>query len=538
MNPTDTSDDRVPAKKAHDSAVVEKQLCKAAAAQDVKMLKKWLRKVLHMRNRGLKTKAIHYAAANGNEEITNILISFGCKLEYTFNGHTPLSSAIQASREGTTELLAKTKIAINARSPSSQSALHLATSRPFHAGMRILLGAGALVDIRDQYQSTPLQKAAIAGNLLSVKILLENGADPSLHNSLGLNALQQAAGRGFKEIVRTLLDHGAEIDAYDASCPTRPYPALATAVFYNKPMTVELLLQRGANVNIQTSLNDQISPSPIHLAAGKRLVQVVDILLQHKPNLELRDSQNQTPLLIACRQLDSKIVERLLTAGADVRTEDKSLDKMIQDLLRTKNFPILQLLIDNGASLEKRDPLLHGAAASGEVEIINFLLKNHVKVDVQNSRNLTSLMAAAEYKQEESVQVLVKNGASINTQNHWGNTALHFAVVSNCPEIVSFLLEHGSDALLYTKDGFTALSLARRHNHEDIYELISKALDIAGRIVYDRRWPGYPLYLSLDDMQYGYNITNYNGTPWIRNLRVEDRIEKTRAFDLDIGSKK
>ena len=511
----------MPAKKARDSAVVEKQLCKAAAAQDVKMLKKWLRKVHHMRKRGLNTKAIHYAAANGNEEITNILIAFGCKLEFTFNGHTPLSSAIQASREGTTELLAKTKIAINAMSRGSDSALHLATRRSFHAGMRILLGAGALVNIRDQYQCTPLHRAMTTGNMLSVKILLENGADTSLNNSLGFNVLQQAAARGFKEIVQTLLDHGAEIDAYDASCPTRPYPALNHAVLYNKPMTVQLLLQRGANVNIQTSLNGRILPNPIQLAVSKSLFQIVDILLQHKPNLELRDSQNQTPLIVACRLLDSKIVERLLTAGANVRTEDQSRDKMIQDLLRTKNFPILQLLIDNGASLEKLEPLLHGAAASGEVEIINFLLKNHLKVDAKNSRNLTSLMVAAEYKQEATVQVLVKNGASINAQNYWGSTALHFAVLSNCPEIASLLLEHGADAQLLARDGFSALGLAKSHNHQDIYELILKALDIAGRIVYDRRWPGLPICLSLDQMQHGYEITNYNGRPWIRTLPVE-----------------
>lgn len=537
---TETFVDRISAKKAPDSAAVEKQLCKAAGAQDVKMLKKWLRKVLHMRNRGLNTRAIHYAAANGNEEIVNILINFGCKLEHEFNGHTPLTSAIQAYRQGTTELLARTKIAINAKlSLGSQSALHLATHRSFHAGMRILLGAGALVDIRDQSQSTPLHRAVARGSLLSVKLLLENGADPLLTNSFGINALQQAASRGSNEIVQTLLDHGAEIDGYDASCQTPgPYPALATAVLFNKPMTVQLLLQRGANVNIQTSLNDQILPSPLHLAASKRLFQVVDILLQHKPNLELRDRSNQTPLLVACRLLDSKIAQCLLTAGADVRTEDKSLDKLIQDLLRTKNFPMLQLLIDNGVSLEGRGSLLHSAAAAGEVEIIDFLLKNRAQVDAKDSRNLTSLMVAAEYKQEASVHMLVKNGALIDNQNHWGNTALHFAIISNCTEVVSLLLEHGSDPLVQTRDGFNAFSLAKRHDREPIFGLMSEAFEISGRLVYDPRWPGMPFFLTLDEMQHGYEIKNINGRPLIIDLPVGDQVGKKWTFDNDSRSTK
>lgn len=287
-----------------------------------------------MRNRGLNTKAIHYAASNGNEEIVDILISFGCKLEHKFNGYTPLASAIQYSREGTTELLSKTGIAINAGSVGSQSALHLATRRSFHAGMRILFRARAIVDIRDQSQCTPLHLAVAQGGLLSTKLLLEHGADPSLTNSLGISALQLAARGGFNEIVQTLLDHGAEIDGHNTSGQLPGLrPALAVAVMYNKPMTVRLLLQRGANVDIQTSHNGQILPSPLHLATAQRLSQVVDILLQHKPSLELRDNRNQTPLLIACRLPDSQIVQSLLTAGANVRAEDKSLDELIHDLL-------------------------------------------------------------------------------------------------------------------------------------------------------------------------------------------------------------
>lgn len=528
------------AKKAPDSATVEKQLCKAAAAQDVKMLKKWLRKVLHMRNRGLKTRAIHYAAANGNEEFVDILITFGCKLETKFNGHTPLSLAIQASREGTTELLARTKIALNAdTSLGSQSALHLAARRSFHAGIRILLGAGAFVDIRDQRQSTPLHEAVAVGNLLSVNLLLDNGADLSLRNSVGTSPLRLAASRGFNQIVEKLLDHGAEIDAYDASCETPlPYPALVDAILCNKPMTVQLLLQRGANVNHQTNKKGQILPSPLHIATAKRLFQVMDILLQHKPNLETRDRDNKTPLVIACQNLDSKIAQRLLAAGADVEAGGKPMDKMIESLLRTKDFPILQLLIDNGASLEGRGPLLHIAAATGELETIEFLLKNHLQVDARDSQSTTSLMVAAEHKQEAIVRVLVKNGASIDDQNHRGNTALHYAILSNCTEVVSLLLEYGSDPLVLTVDGHFALDLAMRYNRKEIFHLIQDTLEITGRIVRDPRWPERIFFLTFEMMRHGYEIINDNGRPFIKPLSVGDQAESNRTFEHDKRSTK
>lgn len=523
---TDTSDDRTSAKKVPDSAVLEKQLCKAARAQDVKMLKRWLRKVPHLRNRRLNTHAIHHAAALGNEEIAGILVDFDCNLEFRYNGYTPLSTAIQASREGTTELLAGTKIAINAQHHEHlQSALHLAASRSFRIGMRILLAAGASVDIRDRSESTPLHAAAVRRDLLSVKLLLEHGATSSLSNSVGHSVLQLAAARGFDEIVQTLLDHGAEVDAVDASGKS-PCPALAAAVSYNKSTTVRLLLQRGANVNNQITINGQILPSPLNLAAQKRLLQVAEILLQHKPNLELRDSQNRTPLIIACGLLDSSIAQRLLAAGADVKTADKSLDTLIMDLTRTKNFSILQLLIDNGASLKVRTPLLHGAAALGIVETIEFLLKNHMQVDAEDPQHLTPLMVAAQRGQEASVRVLVEHGASIDTRNHWGNTALHFAIVSSCTEVASLLLEYGSDPLLVTRDGYNALDIAKRNGREEIHGLISKALELAGRLVYDPRWPGMPFFLTLDEMHHGYKINDYNGRPLIKALPVGGQADK------------
>jgi len=177
-------------------AVLQKRICDAAQADDVKMLKRWLRKAPHLRNRGLNTNAIHRAAGNGNNEILGILIEFGCNLQFKLNGHAPLSTAIWSSCESTTELLVKSKIDINAQdSESLNSALHLATRRPFRIGMRILLEAGASVDIRNQIQSTPLLIAAQNGDSLSVKLLLQHRANTSFRDQGGYSALQLAAVR-------------------------------------------------------------------------------------------------------------------------------------------------------------------------------------------------------------------------------------------------------------------------------------------------------------------------------------------------------
>ncbi|KAL8694794.1 MAG: hypothetical protein Q9218_000640 [Villophora microphyllina] len=522
----DTTEDKTLVKTGPDLAVVEKHLCKAAEAQDVKMLKRWLRKIHHLRKRGLNTKAIHCAASLGDEEITKILIDFGCNLEFKVKGQAPLSSAVGASREETTELLANTKTAINAQaSPHLQSALHLAASKSFHAGMETLLRAGALVDIRDHTQTTPLHWAVSNGDLRGVKLLLEHGANPSLFHSRGLNALQLAASRPYFKITEILLDHGAKVDAYDVSTSVGRWPPITKAVSYNRPTAVRLLLQHGANINIQTTVDGQISPSPLHIAAQKRLLEVAEILLQHKPDLELRDNRNQTPLIVACRLLDTRFVQRLLAAGADVKTADESLDTLITEMLRHRHFSILQLLLDHGVSLEERQPLLLEAAAQGRTETIEFLLKNNMPVDAKDQLFLP-LIVAAEKGRKASVRVLVDSGASIDARDHNGNTALHAAVYSNSAEIVSLLLEHGAEPMLITARGSDAFGIAKRYGRNEIYDTMLKYLELIGRVVYDRRWPGMPLLLTLDAIRQGYVIDDF-GSPYIRILPNRDQTTRT-----------
>ena len=260
------SDDEASAKKAPDPAALESHLCNAARAQDVKTLKRWLRRATRLRNRCLNTNAIHRAAANGNEEIVDILIRFGCNLEFKWNGYAPLSTAVWNSREGATELLARAKIAIDGPDPALQqvnSPLHLAAQHSFHAGMRSLLKAGASVDIRNRIQATPLHIAAIKGDLLGVKLLLEHDATTSLRDKYGQSALQLAATRGYDKVVRILLDYGAEIDDYDASRdPQTGVTALLSAVRSNKPAVVRALLQRGANVNLKSKPKADLSQAP------------------------------------------------------------------------------------------------------------------------------------------------------------------------------------------------------------------------------------------------------------------------------------
>jgi hypothetical protein len=95
-----------------------------------------------------------------------------------------------------------------------------------------------------------LDRAANKGHLSIVTYLLDHGADPNFDNEFG-TLLQDAAYTGDVAMVTVLLDHGAVIDhSCRETCPGRGICALLQAVAMDHEDIVELLLSRGASLEV------------------------------------------------------------------------------------------------------------------------------------------------------------------------------------------------------------------------------------------------------------------------------------------------
>ncbi|KAK9885307.1 hypothetical protein WA026_010801 [Henosepilachna vigintioctopunctata] len=98
-------------------------------------------------------------------------------------------------------------------------------------------------------------------------------------------------------------------------CNTEGYAPLHVASQYGKSKILRVLLDCGANVNIQVH---KTLYTALHLACIFQQIAIVKELVKcSNCNVNARDYRGNTPLFYACSNNDSKIIEILLRNDAD-----------------------------------------------------------------------------------------------------------------------------------------------------------------------------------------------------------------------------
>lgn len=468
-------------KKVLDSSVIEKRLCTAAQTGDITMARRYLQKVFRMLKRegqpiqNFETASLHHAARTGNAAVCEVLIEFGCNLEARYRGETPLLAAISHSQEEIVDLLIKNKASPNCRaSKSLVTALQAAIAMGLHNTMRTLISVGASVNARDGKQGDCLSYAVrLRGDTAAAKILLDHGADVSAI-CFNVTALYSAVQKGLVPMVTLLLNYKAKIDGI---ADPNIWTPLQVAARYNQPAVAQILLQRGADINSAKG-KGQSYATAMHLAIGYGHSKVAEVLLKWKPNLELRDTSDRTPLFLSLHHPNLDAARILLEAGADVKAKTDNLVTVLSVAFANKNLELAQLLIKHGADVQEpcnrtRLTYLHEAAVSIDETQVLFLLENKAKVDAVDVNGATPLMAAVEYSRMGNIRLLLGYGANPNATDKIGKrTALQRAAQLGLVETVSILLEHGADPNMYNQAGMSAYMISEHFQQVEIADLL------------------------------------------------------------------
>lgn len=126
--------------------------------------------------------------------------------ELSTHGFFPLGIATHFGHEDIVRILLRHHANPNASSQNGYHVfpLHSALSNGQNNIAKMLIEAGATVNVLQSSNISPLHLAAQQGNIDMIIVLLENGADIAVQNDLGQTASDIAEENGFSEIAEIL----------------------------------------------------------------------------------------------------------------------------------------------------------------------------------------------------------------------------------------------------------------------------------------------------------------------------------------------
>ena len=201
------------------------------------------------------------------------------------------------------------------------------------------------------------------------------------------------------------------------------------------------------NINFKDSKNEN---ALLRLIKSDNLIWgYANRLIRHGIDIELKDSEGRTSLMLASERGYISIVRYLLKAGARVdepATCDASTALFYASI--GGNHEILNELIAAGADIHKKNiygnsPIILAADRGHHLSVIE-LVKAGADVNSTDENGTSILMYASDNANLDTVKYLLIAGANVNQQAKKGNSPLIFAIDRNQPRIVKYLLDHGA----------------------------------------------------------------------------------------------
>ena len=326
---------------------------------------------LNKKNR-LTFAPIHLAAKRGHADALEALLAAGATLELqTGAGKGKMTALMQAAEWGHLHLVkllhTKYNAQLDKRDKLKRTALAHAVKHGQAHVASYLLKAGVNPDHPDSSGNRPVHYAAAFGWPFCLRLLIDAGAAINCPNDWALTPLAVAYMKGHMGLADTLLAQpGIDINCQDDRGLTLVSLTLTNGVQAATYNQLEYLLKaKKADVKIADSLGN----TPLHILATSN----VSLTYQEQQNL----GRSQPKIQAAMSERLAKVLNLLLTHGADVSVKNEKGETALQYAVETRKLPMAAMLLQNGARLPDKDDALLSRTDNFLHKLAGFLTTDH-----------------------------------------------------------------------------------------------------------------------------------------------------------------
>ena len=267
-------------------------------------------------------------------------------------------------------------------------------------------------------------------NLVMVKILVEAGADIEIRDRFNATPIFRAIDYAKPEIVEYLLNRGANWKALDLFGRGLLHSAAGKAYIDDVKAEVEVMNMLLNATTLNPNLRDKKGTTPLHDAARDGDVKIVELLLANDADVDARDQNEVSPLDIAKegnREAVISILQSFQKAPSEMFDSSRGSGRVshkekvsLSDLVYLKNEDKLKEAIIQNSSCKNFD--IDGCGPLGLVP---------------------ALIVAAAFNQVGMVRILLEGGADINLKDGYGKDALRHTAEKDLPEVAELLITKG-----------------------------------------------------------------------------------------------
>ncbi|XP_034965777.2 kinase D-interacting substrate of 220 kDa isoform X2 [Zootoca vivipara] len=247
--------------------------------------------------------------------------------------------------------------------------------------------------------------------------------------------------------------------------------SLVTYVEEENVPALKALLEKVKDVD-ERNENGQ---TPLMLAAEQGNLEIVQELIKKGANCNLEDADNWTALISAAKEGHAAIVSELLNCNVNMEHRDMGGWNALMWACYKGCTEVAELLLERGANpnitgLQYNVYPIIWAAGRGHSRIVQLLLHHGAKVNCSDKYGTTPLIWAARKGHLECVKYLLHMGADVDQEGANSMTALIVAVKGGFTDSVKEILKRNPNVNLTDKDGNTALMIAAKEGHTEIVQ--------------------------------------------------------------------